>query len=74
MFKEQEYSHEEWSILSKEPMLPLYEVFISVLARIAYKLIVSFNIERSCNIVIWQEARYEMSETEITTVKTATRQ
>ena len=41
------------------------EVFISVLARIAYKLIVSFNIERARNIVIWQEARYEMSETEI---------
>ena len=45
------------------------EVFISVLARIAYKLIVSFNIERARNIVIWQEARYEISETEIITVK-----
>ena len=48
------------------------EVFISVLARIAYKLIVSFNIERARNIVIWQEARYEMSETEIITVKIPT--
>ena len=46
-----------------------HEVFISVLARIAYKLMVSFNIERARNIVICQEARYEMSETEIITVK-----